>query len=151
MGGWLTTEFSWRWAFGINIPLGAAVFIGTLIFVSESRDSDTVPGVDLFGALLSVLGIGLIVFGLIEGRTFGWWSTLGTPSVGPLTWTLPISPIVLAFVLGVLADKDAAQLTRIAAQRMGLQIFVTPPGPLPPPLRRPKYSPAFWICPAMTA
>ena len=58
---------------------------------------------DLFGALLSVLGIGLIVFGLIEGRTFGWWSTLGTPSVGPLTWTLPISPIVLAFVLGVLA------------------------------------------------
>ncbi|TXH45334.1 MAG: MFS transporter [Actinobacteria bacterium] len=103
LGGWLTTEFSWRWAFGINIPLGAAVFIGTLIFVSESRDSDTVPGVDLFGALLSVLGIGLIVFGLIEGRTFGWWSTLGTPSVGPLTWTLPISPIVLAFVLGVLA------------------------------------------------
>lgn len=37
-------------------------------------------------------------------------------------------------------DKDAAQLTRIAAQRMSLQIFITPPGPLPPPLPKPFFS-----------
>lgn len=37
-------------------------------------------------------------------------------------------------------DKDATQLTRIAAQRMGLQLFITPPGPLPPPLPKPFFS-----------
>ena len=28
LGGWLTTSFSWRWAFGINIPLGILIVIG---------------------------------------------------------------------------------------------------------------------------
>lgn len=123
LGGWLTTDFSWRWAFGINVPLGAAVFIGTWIFVSESRDSDTKPGVDLFGALLSVFGIGLIVFGLIEGRTFGWGSTLGTPTIGPLTWTFPVSPIVFAFALGVLALATFAWL-EVRRNRAGKPVLL---------------------------
>ncbi|MFV0279943.1 MAG: ATP-binding protein [Rhodoblastus sp.] len=37
-------------------------------------------------------------------------------------------------------DKDASNLTRIAAQRMSLQIFITPPGPLPSPLPKPFFS-----------
>jgi len=37
-------------------------------------------------------------------------------------------------------DKDATQLTRIAAQRMKLQIFITPPGALPPPLPKPFFA-----------
>ena len=38
VGGWLTTDFSWRWAFYINIPIGIAVLIGSFPWVSESRD-----------------------------------------------------------------------------------------------------------------
>jgi hypothetical protein len=38
LGGWLTTTFSWRWAFGINIPLGAIVIVGLFLLVDESRD-----------------------------------------------------------------------------------------------------------------
>ena len=74
LGGYLTTSQSWRWAFGINIPIGAIVLIGLLIFVKESR-GESESGADYFGALLSVLGIGSIVFGLIEGRNYGWWSS----------------------------------------------------------------------------
>ena len=37
LGGWLTTAFSWRWAFGINIPLGVIIVIGVLLTVAESR------------------------------------------------------------------------------------------------------------------
>lgn len=103
LGGWLTTDFSWRWAFGINIPLGAIVLIGTLVFVKESKDTHAQSGVDIAGALLSVLGIGLIVFGLIEGRSYGWWSTLGTPDIAGVTWTFGLSPVALAFIAGLLA------------------------------------------------
>lgn len=103
LGGWLTTDFSWRWAFGINIPLGIMVLVGTLLLVPESKDAKADTGVDVWGALLSVVGVALIVFGLIEGRSFGWWSTLGTPDVLGITWTWSISPVVLAFVLGAIA------------------------------------------------
>src|SRR3954447_2073239 len=37
LGGWLTTDFSWRWAFGINVPLGILIFISVLLTVVESR------------------------------------------------------------------------------------------------------------------
>ena len=63
LGGWLTTSYSWRWAFGINIPLGIAVVAGTLLLVPESRELSAARGNDLVGALLSVLGFGGIVFG----------------------------------------------------------------------------------------
>lgn len=53
LGGWLTTAFSWRWAFGINIPLGVIIVIGVALTVAESR-SDRVEAIDGVGAVLSV-------------------------------------------------------------------------------------------------
>src|SRR6476469_1328138 len=70
LGGWLTTSFSWRWAFGINIPLCVIVIVGLSLLVAESKDSSRSGRVDVVGALLSALGFGGVVFGLIEGRTY---------------------------------------------------------------------------------
>nr|WP_244962653.1 MFS transporter [Cryobacterium roopkundense] len=39
LGGFLTTYYSWRWAFGINVPLGLIIIVGLLFFVSESRET----------------------------------------------------------------------------------------------------------------
>jgi len=89
LGGWLTTSYSWRWAFGINIPLGIAVVAGTLLLVPESRELSAARGNDLVGALLSVLGFGGIVFGLIQGRSYGWWTRTGLVSVAGLGWGGP--------------------------------------------------------------
>jgi MFS family permease len=55
LGGWLTTTFSWRWAFGINIPLGAIVIVGLFLLVDESRDPAAARGVDWRGAILSTV------------------------------------------------------------------------------------------------
>src|SRR5512142_3504457 len=49
LGGWLTTSYSWRWAFGINIPIGLAVVAGTLLLVPESREAAASRGNDLAG------------------------------------------------------------------------------------------------------
>jgi EmrB/QacA subfamily drug resistance transporter len=100
LGGWLTTDFSWRWAFGINVPLGVIIVIGILVFVSASKDESSTRRVDVVGALLAVVTTATFVFGLIEGRSYGWW--LATDKV-PDGWTLELSPVPLAFGVALIA------------------------------------------------
>ncbi|MFZ3453583.1 DHA2 family efflux MFS transporter permease subunit [Arthrobacter sp. 7Tela_A1] len=101
LGGWLTENASWRWAFGINIPVGVLVVAGLLLFVAESSEAVTgaAQRLDLGGAALSILGFGALVFGLIEGRSYGWWNaTEDAPfQVGSL------SPVPVAFAVAVAA------------------------------------------------
>ncbi len=103
LGGWLTTTFSWRWAFGINIPFGLVVLLGALAFVAESRYEDASGWNDLLGASLSVLGCGGIVFGLIEGRQYGWLRLARPLSISGVSWPQQVSPVPVAFALGVVA------------------------------------------------
>jgi len=123
LGGWLTTSFSWRWAFGINVPLGLAVLVGSWLFLDESRDEDSAPGTDIVGALLSVLGFGLLVFGLIEGRTYGWWRTERPFSLLGWPWPWRVSVIPVAFALGLLALVAFALLER-ARNRSGKVVLL---------------------------
>jgi EmrB/QacA subfamily drug resistance transporter len=99
LGGWLTTAFDWRWVFGINVPLGIIIIIGVLTFITESQDA-TPRRVDIVGAILTILTTGFLVFGLIEGRTYGWW--FASADV-PATWALAISPVPFAFLITVLS------------------------------------------------
>jgi len=104
LGGWLATDFTWRWAFLINIPLGVIIMAGLILFVQESRSPTVVKGVDWVGGALSVLLFGPLVFGLIEGRIYGWWSpNPETPfSIGSFVWPssgLSVIPVALAVSL----------------------------------------------------
>ncbi len=101
LGGWLTTSFSWRWAFGINIPLSIIIVIGILLTVSESKDEGDTRRLDLFGALLSVVASASLVFGLIEGRSYGWWIVNKRPTIGSWTWPFDISLIPFVFALAI--------------------------------------------------
>jgi EmrB/QacA subfamily drug resistance transporter len=99
LGGWLTTAFSWHWAFLINVPLGILIVVGVLLTVEESRGS--ADRVDVVGALLSIVTVGTLVFGLIEGRTYGWWKTEKKLTIGGWEWPFAISPIPIAFAIAV--------------------------------------------------
>ncbi|MEP6768771.1 MAG: MFS transporter [Acidobacteriota bacterium] len=72
LGGWLIDHLSWRWAFFVNIPLAAAVLGITVWRVPESRDDKEVGPFDSAGAVLVTLGLGGIVFALIESSELGW-------------------------------------------------------------------------------
>ena len=100
LGGWLTTSFSWHWAFLINVPLGILIFIGILLTVDESRGG--AAPIDFVGALLSIVATASLVFALIEGRTFGWWTLEKPITIGDWTWPWDISPIPIAFAIAVL-------------------------------------------------
>ncbi|MEI8082889.1 MAG: MFS transporter, partial [Actinomycetes bacterium] len=92
VGGWLTTDYSWRWAFWINVPVGILVVVGLLLYVPETRDEKTAPGLDISGVIMSALGLGAIVFALIEGQKYGW----GRQESGA------ISPVPIAMVVGLI-------------------------------------------------
>src|SRR3954471_24355898 len=70
LGGWLASSFGWRWAFGVNLPLGAVVVAGALLLVPETRDRTARHGIDWPGGLLSAGGLAAIVFALIEGQRY---------------------------------------------------------------------------------
>ena len=101
LGGWLTTAFSWHWAFGINIPLGILIFAGVMLTVAESRGTDT-RRTDAVGAVLSVITMAALVFGLIEGRNYGWWTTDGPLELAGVTWPWELSPVPIALAIAVL-------------------------------------------------
>ena len=71
VGGWLTTYYTWRWAFWINIPIGLLVLAGILWSVPETRDEKARPGLDLVGVTLSALGLGPSCSPSSRARTTG--------------------------------------------------------------------------------
>lgn len=100
LGGWLTSALSWHWAFGVNIPVCALILIGLHTTIAESRDPER-RGVDPLGALLAAAFSGCLVFGLIEGRAYGWWEASGRPfRIGGAEWPLPVSIVPFVFALG---------------------------------------------------
>lgn len=71
LGGWLVENTSWRWIFFLNIPL-AAIVLGILFWrVPESRD-EFATKLDWWGAALVTVGLGTLVYGLIESSHLGW-------------------------------------------------------------------------------
>ncbi|MFC8124633.1 DHA2 family efflux MFS transporter permease subunit [Streptomyces sp. NPDC057302] len=97
LGGWLAEHVSWRWAFGINVPLSVLVTVGVLLYMAPSPR--TKGRVDVAGAVLSAVGLGLLAFGLVEGRTYGWIVGIEPLEVLGVRWGSGPSPVLVALVL----------------------------------------------------
>src|SRR5947209_7205493 len=71
IGGWLIEHVSWRAVFFINLPL--AIIVIALVFwrVPESREENRARGLDWVGAGLTTVGLGALVYGLIEAPALG--------------------------------------------------------------------------------
>lgn len=80
IGGVIIEYASWRWVFGINVPLTIVAFLIVAMGVRESYDESLAGRIDLPGTILLTLGLGGLTFGLLEGRQYGWQSgiILGT-------------------------------------------------------------------------
>ena len=75
-GGWITDNYSWRWVFYINVPIGIAAIILTSMFVFDPaylRRKST--GVDYWGIGLLVLGMGGLQIMLDKGQEEDWFSS----------------------------------------------------------------------------
>jgi multidrug resistance protein len=74
MGGWLIEQVSWRAIFFLNLPLALVVLLLVFRFVPESRDEQDAGKLDLLGAALATIGLGGLVYGLIESASRGFRS-----------------------------------------------------------------------------
>lgn len=85
VAGILLEYLWWGSVFFINVPLAAGALVGSIVLVPRSRDEDE-RGLDPVGGVLSILTLGAMLFGIIEGPELGWTAT----------------PVVLAFAAGSL-------------------------------------------------
>jgi len=72
-GGLLLDHFWWGSVFLVNVPITAVGILGTLLLVPNSRDEHAPPP-DPTGVALSILGLGSLLWGIIEAPTRGWSS-----------------------------------------------------------------------------
>ena len=74
LGGWLTDDFSWRWVFFINVPVGALCLAGMFVFLPKAAPERGRP-FDITGfALLGIVLAGFQLF-LDRGQTNDWLSS----------------------------------------------------------------------------
>jgi EmrB/QacA subfamily drug resistance transporter len=74
LGGWLTTQFSWRAVFFINVPVGFLALLTSFIFIPHDEGHPINEKFDSRGATLFVAGLIALLLGLNQGESWGWTS-----------------------------------------------------------------------------
>ncbi len=128
VGGWLTTDVSWRWAFLVNLPVGLLIVLGVALFIPETSDPGTRRGVDVTGNVLASLGFGAMVFALIEGVHYGWWSANSSFVLAGVSWPhgwisiVPVAVIVAVASLGtfVWVERRRSRRDQVVLVDLGL-------------------------------
>jgi EmrB/QacA subfamily drug resistance transporter len=80
LGGFIVTNYGWRWIFFLNVPIGVIAIALAFAFMPDVR-----PGVrhrlDFIGVGLLTAGLFGVVFGLIEGQRYAWGTVVGFVSI----------------------------------------------------------------------
>ncbi|MFI6418457.1 MFS transporter [Streptomyces sp. NPDC050842] len=95
IGGVATTYFSWRWVFAGEV----LVVLAILVFARRIADAPAAerPRIDLVGVVLSALGLGIFVFGVLRSDEWGWLR----PKPDAPSW-LGVSAVVWLMLVGLL-------------------------------------------------
>jgi EmrB/QacA subfamily drug resistance transporter len=131
LGGYLTTHWSWRAIFLLNLPVSIAILIFGYLLIPESRDENAVGLKDIPGVFLVSFGFASLVFGLIEGQRYGWWHAKATFSVAGWNWPLPGSRVRWAFagaaiLLGAFVLRLVSRSRRGRPTLIDLRLFGVP-------------------------
>ena len=97
LGGWLVDNVSWRAAFYINLPIGLITLFLSMRYIPESKSKAVPESQDWLGAGLVTVGLGALIFGLIEGPARGW--------ADPLVWISIALSLVCLIGFGVVETK----------------------------------------------
>ena len=108
-GGWVASHASWRWLFVFNVPIAVLTVAIALARVAETRDDRADARVDVPGAALATLALGLMVYGLLEAGTRG---AVGARIAGSLA-----ASAVLGAAFVVFEARAAAPMVPLALFR----------------------------------
>lgn len=126
VGGFLTTNYSWRWCFGINVVVAPISLLGALFVMGSTERAKERVRIDVPGAGLIAAGMFLLVFALSEGGTYGWARPLRAFTVDgvrlwPASWAVSVIPFAFAVSLVILAGFYAYE--RATERRNGQPLF----------------------------
>jgi len=74
LGGWLTQDYSWRWIFYINLPVGVIASLGILVFIRETRHTHR-EAFDFFGFVTLSIAVGALQMMLDRGELKDWFNS----------------------------------------------------------------------------
>jgi MFS family permease len=77
LGGWATTELSWRVVFVGEVVVAIGILLGTRLIREPERKGE--PHLDWVGGVLSAAGLALIVFGVLQASNWGWLAPRSSP------------------------------------------------------------------------
>jgi DHA2 family multidrug resistance protein len=100
LGGWLTDEFSWRWVFYVNLPVGILCTVGILALVRDSVH-DRLRRFDLLGFTLLAVAIGSFQLMLDRGHMLDWFD-----SVEIIGETLVAGVAFAMFLIHMMTDRQ---------------------------------------------
>jgi EmrB/QacA subfamily drug resistance transporter len=118
IGGWVTTEFSWRYVF-----VGEVVIVIVILLLRRRLGSappvEHPPRLDIIGAALSALGLGLAVFGILKSSEWGLIEPRGALTIGGKDITPFGFSAVPFFILGGCACLAAFAIWEQRREREG--------------------------------
>ena len=134
LGGWATTELSWRVVFIGEVVVACGILAGTRLIRAPAKQG--APRLDWVGSVLSAAGLGLVVLGILQASNWGWLQPRSSP-LEPFGFSL--TPFVIAAGLLLLAGLVSWErrreergleplvhfkLLRIEALRGGVAMFL---------------------------
>lgn len=78
LGGWVTTNFTWRYVFVGEVILSILIVLA-VGWIEEGARPKRVPEIDWVGSALTALGLGLIVYGVLQASEWGWIANSNSP------------------------------------------------------------------------
>jgi EmrB/QacA subfamily drug resistance transporter len=92
LGGWVTTDFTWRLVFLGEVIVAVGILFGTKLLREPERGPGK-PTLDWVGSVLSASGLAVLVFGVLQASNWGWLR----PSNSPVTpFGFSLTPFVIA-------------------------------------------------------
>ena len=110
LGALLVTNFSWRWAFFINLPVGVVSLLLGRAVLPEGREAHPGRLPDPLGVVLLAAGVALLTYALVQTGSWGWGSTRF---------------VVTAVAGGALLGLFALRCSRVANPVIHLGLFRT--------------------------
>ena len=125
IGGWLTSDYSWRWGFRINVVVAPLAALAAHAALPADERRDRRPRLDFGAAMVLATGLFLVVFALTEAPDHGWLANRGAglAIAGVTVWSSawPASPVVVAA-----AGAVAALLGFVRLEQRGKQSHPEP-------------------------
>jgi MFS family permease len=101
IGGWVTSNFTWRYVFAAESVLVVLLIVASRAIPDVAREESR-PRLDVVGMVLSALGLGLMVLGILASSSWGWVRPRRPPTIGDMALTpFGFSPTGLVILAGV--------------------------------------------------